>query len=150
MLVHTHILFSIFCIILANKYLEIPSIALFSIVVIFFTLLPDIDEDQSTMGKKIWPISTFIEKFLGHRGILHSLLIPILLYIAFYIFGLQVYGIAAAIGYTSHLIMDAITSCGIHPVWPLPFRIHGPIRTGSVLEHLVFIIIVLFILLFIF
>ena len=150
MLVHTHIIFSIFCIVLASKFLEIPNIAIFSVIVLFFTLLPDIDEDQSTLGRRIKPISFLIEKILGHRGIFHSFIVPALIFVGFYFLGIPIYGIAAALGYMSHLTMDAITSCGIHPFWPFPFRIHGPIRTGSVLEHLVFMLIIFGILLLIF
>ena len=108
----------------------------------FFTLFVDIDKATSVFGREVWPISLIVEKFIGHRKLFHSLAIPVLLFVFLSSKGLTVYGIAVITGYLSHLIMDTITSSGTYPLWPVPIRISGPIKTGSIMEHLVFIFIV--------
>jgi inner membrane protein len=142
MLAHTHIMFTIFSILLVNRFIEIPNLIFFAVIAMFFTLFVDIDKASSVFGQEVWPISLFVEKFVGHRKLFHSLVIPALLFIFLSSKGLTVYGIAVVTGYLSHLTMDTITSSGINPLWPIPIRISGPIKTGSIMEHLVFIFIV--------
>ena len=49
------------------------NLALFYSAVGIGTLLPDIDEPQSIIGKKTMGISNFIKFIFGHRGFTHSL-----------------------------------------------------------------------------
>ncbi len=39
-------------------------------------------------------------------------------------------------GYVLHILADALTKQGILYVYPLPFRIAGPFKTGGVMEHI--------------
>ena len=142
MLAHTHIMFTIFSILLVNRFIEIPNLIFFALIAMFFTLFVDIDKATSVFGREVWPISLFVEKFVGHRKLFHSLVIPALLFVFLASKGLTVYGIAVVTGYLSHLVMDTITYSGTNPLWPIPIRISGPIKTGSIMEHLVFIFIV--------
>ena len=45
--------------------------------------------------------------------------------------------VAVAVGWLSHLTLDALTPHGVAPLWPLPWRLHGPISTGGLGEWLV-------------
>jgi membrane-bound metal-dependent hydrolase YbcI (DUF457 family) len=36
-----------------------------------------------------------------------------------------------ALGFATHLALDALTPGGIRPLWPLGWTVRGPVRTGS-------------------
>ena len=94
------------------------------------SLLPDIDEPQSYIGKKVKPISKAIKFTAGHRGLFHTLLMcfafPFIYFlindipqiqnfiniISYIIIGLP-------IGYLSHLLMDMMTVSGVPLFWPI-------------------------------
>lgn len=60
-----------------------------------------------------------------HRGVAHSPLIPILLGLAGLCLPELRWGLwSVALGWLSHLLLDAMTPAGI-------WKVHGPIRTGS-------------------
>ena len=97
----------------------------------FGALLPDLDHGGSSLGKK-FPILCW----LPHRGPLHSISVGIALAVValFYRFP----GVAGAVflGYTSHLVLDALNPSGVSFFWPLckqKISLAG-IRTGSVAE----------------
>ena len=95
------------------------------ILVLVGSILPDIGHNNSTLGKII-PI---IPKILKHRGIMHSIWIPlILLFINKPIF----------YGYCLHLMLDVLTKNGIKPLNPIfNFSIKIPlIKTGGVCEKI--------------
>ena len=48
----------------------------------FGSLLPDIDEPNSKIGQKVKIISGLIKSTFGHRGLMHSLLMTVLLFIS--------------------------------------------------------------------
>ncbi len=152
MLARTHILFSILLIILIDKYNFIPvgNIWIFSIVVLFFTLLPDIDTSKSFFGRKIWPLSAIIKYTAGHRTFFHSIYIPIIFFLTFTLFGYQDIAYASLIGYCSHLFTDALTKEGITPFYPFPFRIKGFFKTNGIIELIfaVFLLMIIITLLF--
>lgn len=137
MLRRTHLLFSFLCVILYDRYFEITNLVLFTGTVLFITLFVDIDESQSTFGKRIWPISAIIQFVFGHRGIFHSIFIPGLLFYVIYPFNTEI-AVAIVLGYVSHLVMDGITKAGVRLFWPLPFTLRGPIKVGSVFENVFF------------
>lgn len=114
------------------------------------SLLPDIDSPNSTINSKIPPLK-IIGFFVKHRGILHSILIPLLIAAAAYFFapiGTQIFAYALALGYFSHLIADSVTIQGIPLLSPLPYQINLlpkilRIRTGGIVEFLISIGIIL-------
>ena len=53
-------------------------------------------------------------------------------------------GAAFFLGYCVHLIVDGLTVRGIKPFYPLSsFKINGPLRSGGLMDYLLFFIIVL-------
>ncbi|MFT4311635.1 MAG: metal-dependent hydrolase [Candidatus Woesearchaeota archaeon] len=133
-----HIAFALF---LATCYTIVfeTSLLITIIIIVFSALLPDIDNRKSSVGKYFW----FINWILPHRTLTHSLLGIILWIILFWgvtkitPFSLNpLYLGAFLIGYSSHLLLDALTRKGIYPFWPFPIRIHGRIKNGGVVEHL--------------
>jgi len=98
------------------------------LIVIFLltgSLLPDIDEPKSFIGRYF----KFLNSFFRHRGFFHSLLFVSLITIIITSIN-RFYGLAIFIGLLSHIILDALTKEGIK----LPFRkkkLKGHIKVGS-------------------
>lgn len=99
-------------------------------------LVADIDQEGSTAGKLFRPISYIFDKFrdfstktknkyliniFEHRGITHTLLIPVLIFLLWYKTG-QDYLFASMVGYLSHLIMDINNDRGIPIFHPFSFK----------------------------
>ena len=94
---------------------------LFLSSVVFGSLLPDLDEEGSYIGRKI-PIASFLLKIFGvkHRGITHRLIFVFILGAIFYsIYYVYQYVILVPIlyglllGYLFHLFGDMLTKGGI-------------------------------------
>ncbi|WP_239257335.1 metal-dependent hydrolase [Listeria ilorinensis] len=81
-------------------------------------LLPDIDEPNSYIGRRIPIIPTVFKKVFGHRGMTHSLLaVSLMILIAFFTDCLFFEMIAC--GYFLHIFEDTFSVSGIK--WLLPF-----------------------------
>ena len=139
MLYYTHLAFGFLLGLLGIKYFGVQNQILFIILVLFAALLPDIDSPNSKLGSKVKIISLFFK----HRGILHSLLIlPVISFILFY-FNFSRFSLPILIGYLSHLIGDSITKEGIMLFSPFSkFRIKGFIKTGGIIEHIIFLVLI--------
>ncbi len=143
MRMRTHLLFSLFILVLLYRFHLFPSFSvslfyllLFSSTLLFFTLVPDIDTSESYLGRRVFPISWILSLLFGHRRFFHSLLFALLLFSLPWLFGFELFAIAAGLGISSHLLMDALTREGVYPLYPLSFRVHGPISTGGLVELL--------------
>ncbi|BBA84657.1 membrane protein [endosymbiont of Euscepes postfasciatus] len=96
---------------------------------IIFSFFPDIDHPISSIGNKLKFISTFINKFFGHRKITHSILFLIIIYFLskyilyknnFYLNKSIHYGII--LGCINHMLADMLTKHGICLLWPIKFK----------------------------
>lgn len=134
MMYRTHLVFGILLGLAFLNMFNIPSPWLFIFVIMVGASLPDIDMHKSKVGGLMKPFSFLINLFLGHRGLIHSLLMAFLMYFLFWaLFGLN-YAAAIFIGYSSHLFLDAFTPKGIRPFWPLRAKLNGMIKSGGILE----------------
>lgn len=141
---------------------QYPLLAL-SAVAGFAALWPDVDGSESTfenitiLGFKPFEFPAFItDKLFKHRGFLHSLLAVLLL--AFILLGFfpklpKEIVIATLLGYTSHLVTDALTPQGIAWFYPLEWRSTLLpkllcITTGSLGEMVFFIALVVLYIMF--
>lgn len=132
----THLLFAFVCFLIYKSYYDITYPVLFVSIVLFMALFVDIDEPDSKIGKFFWPLAHSVKWVLGHRGLFHSLIPPLLLFLVCKFVGWNEVAVAIFIGYTSHLIADMITPHGVYLLYPIPWRIRGPIRVGSLGEYL--------------
>ncbi|MCD6590125.1 metal-dependent hydrolase [Candidatus Woesearchaeota archaeon] len=142
----THVLASIVLYVLLFK-LGLFDSSLFLVVLSFMaailgSLLPDIDERNSFLGKK----SFIVARILGHRQITHSvfILIFLLFSLLFVSGGLRLLLLGFLVGYASHIFLDALTVTGI------PFlgtRIHGWIKTSSIGELMIFLVLLVILIL---
>ena len=135
MLWKTHLAFGFFAGLALMPFFNKTHFALYFGLVLFGALLPDIDQENSKIGRYV----PLIGKLFKHRGIVHTLWIGALICGAVWIFIGSPYGIALMIGYVSHLVIDGFTLQGtnfLHPVAKL--HLSGFIETGKVGEMVVF------------
>ncbi len=145
MLLRTHVTFGLLIGLLSLNYLDVPNKYVYIALICIASALPDIDESNSRIGRKLRPLSTIIEKVFGHRNIFHSIFPLIGIFIIFfYVLDWNVAGIAFLLGYSSHLFTDMFTYMGVGLLYPLyKGRITGFIKTGGIVEHIIFFILIL-------
>ena len=104
--------------------------------------MPDIDHPKSKLGRKLKILSYPINFIFGHRGLFHSLFIALSSsFLIWIIFG--DYYIPFFIGFLSHLIADGITKQGIDFTYPFNFfKVTGMIKTGSFIEKVIFLLLI--------
>ena len=139
----THLLIAVVFALFFAPFFSFWTYVIFFIIFLFAALLPDIDHPGSLLGKKLWPFSLLISLFFGHRGLLHSIFLPLAFLFFSWYFHILWIGIALAGGYISHLIADSLTVSGVKPFGIGP-RFRGIIRTGGLLEGILFLFILLF------
>jgi inner membrane protein len=140
---HTHLAFGFLFGLLSLPFLNEGNIYIFFIFVLFGALLPDIDKPESKVGSKFGIASKLIQGVFGHRGIIHTVWGMLVLCGLFWYFINRTYGAALFVGFFSHLLIDGFTKMGInffHPVGKL--HMAGFIETGSTLETILFVIII--------
>lgn len=102
-------------------------------------LLPDLDHPQSTISRRVWLAGATLRMVVSHRGALHSLLaMAAALLLAATVQGdWSQIALSAAVGYCSHIVLDALTVSGVPLFWPKQQRYRLlRIRTGGVGERL--------------
>lgn len=109
------------------------------------SLLPDLDSPHSLASQLIPVFGGIISKLTSHRGILHSGLAVVILFL---LGGLvaRVTGNSLAVlsfwsgmifGYIGHILADMLTVAGIRLFYPLKFKIRGFITTGGMVELII-------------
>ena len=107
---------------------------IFLVVAVFASMVPDIDNPSSKLGKNI-KIVGYVFK---HRGFFHSLPSLILFTFIFSRFFSLTLTFAFFLGYFSHLILDNFTYQGIYWFYPFKYRIKGITKTKSLFEKVFF------------
>jgi inner membrane protein len=138
--------------------------ALYYFMVGFGSLLPDIDNARSTLGKKLGWISRGIQHTVGHRTLFHSFLgliagsgialvleqlVKMLLLSRGLVFSedtltrTHIVFFAVLFGCIMHIAADALTQEGVPLLWPkrkyygFPPDRHWRFRTGNWQEHVI-------------
>lgn len=144
---------------LANDYLFTNDITshtiLFICVYLFAVVLPDIDEPNSYIGRRLPVFSNILSLFIEHRGITHFFIIPLLLFLSSIYVAQELYAkiilFALSLGILAHDIGDMLTKGGIKAFF-FPFFRSKTIAilprflrfyTGSITEMLVIILILI-------
>lgn len=169
MMWRTHILFSLVITAFIWKFLKLSIHPLLFILVPFGALFPDLDGSESKIKhlrvplypthkytpysfEPLAPIAQAFHTVFGHRGVLHSLLALIPLFIIgallHFKWGINIYySIMFMTGYLTHLLGDSLTKSGVQFFYPwhkrirlLPRRV--AICTGGWGEEIVFILLV--------
>ena len=91
--------------------ISVTSAAIFTGMAALGSLMPDIDSEESLIGRKLFTLSFFVNKLFGHRTYTHDIfLIGIL---AFLFAGKNIFTLGFFFGYLGHLFLDALTIAGI-------------------------------------
>ncbi len=144
MMFRTHAAVGIFVALIFINSFNLEHPFLFFSIVFMSALLPDMDIPNSKIGNKIKPISWFLNFMFGHRKLFHSLFFSFLFFILLILLFENYIGAAFFLGYSVHIIVDGATVMGIKPFYPLSsFKINGPLRSGGLMDYLVFFIVVL-------
>lgn len=115
------------------------------IILLFFSIFPDVDEKSSKIFKKLRPFS-YLAVLFGHRTVFHTLYFPAAIALVLFIFNLKLLSLAVLIGYLLHLFLDLTTKKGISLFYPLSKkRIRGFIKVGSLVENIIFVVLIILI-----
>ena len=145
MLARTHIAFGFLLGLFLLPYLDISNKIIFFVLVLLGSLIVDIDHPKSKLGRRLGFISKLFKFLFGHRGLFHSIFFTLIVSYLFYYFNKE-YGIALFIGCVSHLVADSFTKQGINFLHPIAnFRLSGFVKTGSFLETILFILMLIII-----
>ena len=138
MQLRTHLAIGIFFGLLLLQYFENKWI--FILMVVVGTIFPDLDSSYSTYGRHL--IFRPFQIFTKHRGLIHSFTFAVLSSALIYIFWKSP-AIGFFVGYSIHLLADCFTLSGVRIFWPLNFKVKGFLKTGGVVDELLFIILVI-------
>ena len=96
----------------AGVELDYATVSIITASSAFGSLLPDIDDPNSMIGRLFVHIASFINRVFGHRTITHDLMIFLPLFIAsFFVKNTIFFGIM--LGYIGHLFLDSWTEQGV-------------------------------------
>lgn len=142
MMFRTHLAIGAISALLIKDYFQTS--LLFSLVLIASTSLPDIDHQGSWIGRRLWIFSRPINIIFGHRGITHSIFIPLLLLFILAHYRYATLGLAVMIGYATHIFADSFTSEGVKIAYPFSKKvISGPLNTNGIGEFAIFTLLVI-------
>lgn len=142
MLAKTHIAFGILFGILALSFYSPNNIWAYFVLVVLGVLLPDIDHPNSKINNTV-KFTRVVPLFFKHRGFFHSIFPALAILILFKLFSTMDYGVALFVGYFAHLFSDGMTVSGVNLLHPIgKLHLKGFIKTGSLAENIVFIIVV--------
>lgn len=140
MLFYTHLIFSVFAGLFLVDYLSVSNKPFFFLFLVLFASLPDIDKANSKIGRNFGFLSKLVNFIFGHRKFFHSFLFIAFFYILLSLFS-NLVALSFLIATLSHLILDALTPEGIMPFYPLNWKVNWFIRTGSLVEKALFLVI---------
>ncbi|MEI4802947.1 metal-dependent hydrolase [Bacillus sp. FJAT-51639] len=104
------------------------------------SLLPDIDEPNSYIGRRSLGIAKVVKKKFGHRGLTHSFVAWIIVSLLYFLFSYS-FLLGLSMGYLFHLIGDYFTNQGVRLFIPFDDkRYKAPItfKVGSSIENVIF------------
>jgi membrane-bound metal-dependent hydrolase YbcI (DUF457 family) len=116
-----------------------PNFLLFLFVSVIATLIPDLDSRNSKIGKK--KVLRIFNLFMKHRGMVHSLIFLLALSVIILLLWKEIL-LPFVLGYALHLITDSLTLQGTRIFYPLKIRIKGIVKTGGIIELILFFIFV--------
>ncbi len=132
----THLLFSavLLAALMRYQHFSPSNLVLLVAVLAVATLGADLDHPASKLGRR----APWIGWILGHRTLFHSVWFAALLASLLWNWH-RLIAAGFVLGWGGHLLLDGFTKSGIAPLWPLPWKIRGPVRVGGLAEWLVFL-----------
>ncbi|WP_175615811.1 metal-dependent hydrolase [Piscibacillus halophilus] len=118
----------------------------------FGSLLPDIDEPKSYIGRRSFGIAKYVNDKYGHRGITHSLFAWVFISLIYVIYPSPL-SLGISLGYLFHLLGDLFSIRSIPFLAPFSthyFKLPFTYRTGSITEDILLYIFIFLLLYFVF
>ncbi|SDL95007.1 inner membrane protein [Bacillus sp. OK048] len=109
------------------------------------SLLPDIDEPRSFIGRKSFGLADIVNKWYGHRGATHSLFAWSLLTILICFFN-SPFTLGLSLGYLFHIAGDYFSRSGVPLFMPITkkrFKFFLTYKTSSTDELIIFYVAIL-------
>lgn len=129
-----HLLFSIFLTLSGLVIFQPDKVLFWFLLGIIFGVIADMDEQHSKVGRHAKPASILLK----HRGIVHSMFLPIIVLIPLYAVMddvLLVY--FTLVPFFGHLLLDSLTKGGVKPFAPFSkAKLSGPFKTGSMFDRM--------------
>ena len=144
----THLAIAVILLFVLSEFTGLlgESKVLAAVLLLIAAILPDIDNSKSVIGRK----TKIFAWLFKHRGVFHSIFAMIFFTVIIQvIFNQQNLIIVFLIGYASHLLADAMTKEGVTLFYPRKYRMHGPLKVGSWLETLIFLVLIVLVIWFI-
>ncbi|MFH1053374.1 MAG: metal-dependent hydrolase [Candidatus Woesearchaeota archaeon] len=117
---------------------------IFFFMVVIGGVISDLDQPRSKVGKEFGIFSKIINFFLGHRGIVHSIIFGLVISAIFYIVNTSA-ALGFFIGFLGHILLDSMTKEGIILFRPVcNIRIKGICKTGGLLELIGVVFLIVF------
>ncbi|MFC3882261.1 metal-dependent hydrolase [Bacillus songklensis] len=137
---HTHVATSIAAGAGIAAATDVPFTVTYVLGIALGSLIPDIDEPNSYIGRRTFGLSKLIKQALGHRGFTHSLLAWITFSFLYKVYP-NSFVLGMCIGYIFHIVGDFFSRKGVPLFSPLSKkRFKSPLtyETGSFSETLIF------------
>ncbi len=137
-MIKTHLAITLFFVLILMPF--VSNKAVFIVFAILATFVPDIDSKNSKLGSKI--VFRPLQWVFKHRGFIHSFSFLFIL-TGFLILILPQISLGVFVGFASHLLADSFTLEGIYPFYPLRWKASWKLKTGSVEESAIFVVLVI-------
>ena len=131
-------MFGVFVYFVLSYFVEMPLYVL--LFVLLATVFVDIDIKNSRFGNR-WYFRP-LQFLVRHRGLIHSLFFGVLLSLILGSVSLWG-GFGFFVGYLSHLFLDCWTKSGVKLFWPFRWKVKGFVRSGSWVEDVLFVLILI-------
>lgn len=120
----------------AAAHTELPFTAAYTSGLVIGSLLPDIDEPSSYVGRRSFGVAAKVKEAFGHRGMTHSLVVWGVMVALVWRQSASPLVVGFVLGYLFHIIEDFFSVQGVPLFWPLSSkRWKVPLyRTGKGME----------------
>ncbi|EZP77407.1 membrane-bound metal-dependent hydrolase [Parageobacillus genomosp. 1] len=137
---HSHIVTSLCLGAAAAAYTSLSFTASYTAGVVIGSLLPDIDEPKSYVGRRSMGMSNKVKEAFGHRGMTHSLVVWGVIALVISWESSSLFAAGFVLGYLFHILEDFFSVQGVPLFWPFTVkRLKIPIyRTGNLVEKALF------------
>ncbi|MBB3905825.1 metal-dependent hydrolase [Anoxybacteroides rupiense] len=137
---HTHVVTSLCIGAAIASQTSLPFTISYTAGIIAGSLLPDIDEPKSYVGRRSLGAAQKVKQAFGHRGMTHSLFVWAVLALIIMLESPSVFARGLVLGYLLHILEDFLSVQGVPLFWPLQDKRYKiPLyRTGSRLETVLF------------
>jgi inner membrane protein len=112
----------------------------YTIGIVAGSLLPDIDEPTSYVGRRSLGMSRKVKEAFGHRGMTHSFIVWAAVASILLFDSRSAFSVGVVLGYLFHIVEDLLSVQGVPLFWPFQAKRYKiPLyRTGGALETIMF------------